>query len=61
MEHVLDAHLFCSERKRFSRYRGHVELEAPGGDHRAVAPKFVFIITHRRYPVVLGPRAYPHQ
>ena len=47
MQHVLDADLRRSERECLSRGRDDVELEAPGGDHRAVAPKFVFVLTHR--------------
>ena len=38
MQHVLDVHLFRPERERLSRGRDDVELEAPGGDHRTVAP-----------------------
>ena len=58
MQYVLDAHLLRPERERLSRGWDDVELKAPGCDHRTVAPKFVFVLTHRRHPS-LRPRAYP--
>jgi hypothetical protein len=58
MQYVLDAHLLRPERERLSRGRDDVELEAPRGNHRTVAPKFVFVLTHRKPPSLL-PRAYP--
>ena len=47
VEHILDVDLLRSERKRLSRGRDDVELKAPGGDHRTVSPKFIFVLPHR--------------
>ena len=45
LQYVLDVHLLRPERECLSRGRDDVELKAPGGDHRTVAPKFVLVLT----------------
>src|SRR5437660_7900023 len=51
LQHVVDVHAAAAQGERLARSGLLLQLQAPGRDHRAVAPKFVLVVVHRRFPL----------